>query len=215
MSSSPVLRDGDFVVVQQLAGRFVQGFRQYLGLIIADFDADVLQRYAEGEEFSHRIPAQVVFLHELVDVLGRGAAGAGFEQAAARHQRYDGKHFRARAELHDREQVGQIITQDIAGHRNRVFAADNAPQGITHTPQVRHNLNVEPRQVVILEVAFDFLDQLGLVGAILLQPKHRGVLDCRARVTANFTQSRIAASLVWHIRQISPTSTFCSISTLP
>ena len=42
-----------------------------------------------------------------------------------------------------------------------------------------------------------------------------GVLLRRARVTASFTQSRIGASLVWHMRQISPAFTACSISTVP
>jgi hypothetical protein len=37
----------------------------------------------------------------------------------------------------------------------------------------------------------------------------------RARFTASFTQSRIAASLVWQARQMSPVSTRCSISTFP
>ncbi|MNL06733.1 hypothetical protein D3C87_1273790 [compost metagenome] len=36
-----------------------------------------------------------------------------------------------------------------------------------------------------------------------------GVPELRARVTASFTQSRIGASLTWHMRQISPCSTFC------
>ena len=42
-----------------------------------------------------------------------------------------------------------------------------------------------------------------------------GVPDRRARVTASFTQSRIGASLVWHIRQMSPALTGCCSSTVP
>src|SRR3546814_12964131 len=38
---------------------------------------------------------------------------------------------------------------------------------------------------------------------------------CRARLTASFTQSWIGASLVWHMRQMSPASTSCCRSTLP
>jgi hypothetical protein len=37
----------------------------------------------------------------------------------------------------------------------------------------------------------------------------------RARVTASLTQSRIGASLVWHMRQMSPSSTSCSRSVVP
>ena len=39
--------------------------------------------------------------------------------------------------------------------------------------------------------------------------------ELRARVTASLTQSRIGASLTWHMRQMSPCSTFCVSSTSP
>ena len=39
--------------------------------------------------------------------------------------------------------------------------------------------------------------------------------EARARVTASLTQSRIAASLVTGIRQMSPSSTFCVNNTSP
>ncbi|MNV69346.1 hypothetical protein D3C71_1622520 [compost metagenome] len=42
-----------------------------------------------------------------------------------------------------------------------------------------------------------------------------GVLLRRARSTASLTQSWIGASLVWHMRQMSPASTACSNTTLP
>ena len=37
----------------------------------------------------------------------------------------------------------------------------------------------------------------------------------RARVTASLTQSRMATSLVWHIRKMSPAATGCSSTVLP
>ncbi|MNT42595.1 hypothetical protein D3C72_1790210 [compost metagenome] len=37
--------------------------------------------------------------------------------------------------------------------------------------------------------------------------------ELRARATASLTQSRIGASLTWHMRQMSPCSTFCVSST--
>ena len=42
-----------------------------------------------------------------------------------------------------------------------------------------------------------------------------GMPELRARVTASLTQSRIAASLTWHMRQMSPSSTSWLISTSP
>ena len=38
------------------------------------------------------------------------------------HQRHDRQHLRARAELEDREQVGQVVAQHVAGDRDRVLA---------------------------------------------------------------------------------------------
>src|SRR5690606_3299959 len=45
--------------------------------------------------------------------------------------------------------------------------------------------------------------------------KTAGVPERRALLTANFTQSRIGASLVWHIRKISPALTTWVINTFP
>ena len=42
-----------------------------------------------------------------------------------------------------------------------------------------------------------------------------GAPVARARVTASFTQSRTAASFAWHMRKMSPSSTFCSRSVAP
>ncbi len=81
------------------------------------------KRGGQGEEFAERIPAQVVFGGELLHVLGRGAAGAGFEQAAAVHQRDDGEHLGAGADFEDGEEVGEVVAQDIAGDRDGVLAA--------------------------------------------------------------------------------------------
>jgi hypothetical protein len=43
--------------------------------------------------------------------------------------------------------------------------------------------------------------------------KHYKQQQQKQQQPANLTQSRIGASLVWHIRQMSPFSTWCSIST--
>ena len=51
----------------------------------------------------------------------------------------------------------------------------------------------------------DLADEDGVVGAGLVEPEDgRRLPIARARVTASLTQSRIAASFVWHMRQMSP-----------
>ena len=59
-------------------------------------------------------------------MLRRRSTGARLEQAPAFHQRHDRQHLRARAELEDREQVGQVVAQHVPGDRDRVLAAAGA-----------------------------------------------------------------------------------------
>ena len=54
--------------------------------------------------------------------LGAEPPAPGLEQPAAVHQRDDREHLRAGAQLQDREQVGQVVAQHVAGDRDRVLA---------------------------------------------------------------------------------------------
>ena len=112
----------------------------------------------QREELAERIPAQVVLLDQLLHVLGRRAAGAGLVHAAAGHQRHDGQHLGAGAQLQDREQVGQVVAQDVAGRGDGVLPADHALQRVPHGPHLRHDLDVEALGVVVLQVGLDLLD---------------------------------------------------------
>ena len=106
-------------------------------------------------------------------MLGCRAAGAGFVHAAASHQRHDGQHLGRGAQLHDREQVGQVVAQYVAGHRDGVLAADHALHGYADGFVVAHHADVQAGQVVILEVQLDLLLQLAVVGALRVQPEDR------------------------------------------
>ena len=66
-----------------------------------------------------------------------------------------------------------------------------------------------------LQVLLDLLDELVLVRTVRVEPENRRHAGLRAQVTASLTQSRIGASLTWHMRQMSPCSTFCVRSTSP
>ena len=62
-----------------------------------------------------------------------------------------------------------------------------------------------PLGVVVLQVGLHLLDQLGLVRAVRVEPEHAPACPSGARAsTASLTQSRIGASLTWHMRQMSP-----------
>ena len=141
----------------------------------------MFERRAQREELAERIPAQIALFLELLHVLGRRAAGAGLEQTAARQQRNDRQHLGRGAELHDRKQVGQIITQHVAGDGDRVLPLANALERKLDRFDRRQNADVEPLGIVILQVLLDLGDHLGVVRALGVEPEHRrGVGEARA-----------------------------------
>ena len=142
---------------------------------------------------------------ELLHVLGRRPAGAGLEQAAAVHQRHDREHLRARPELEDREQVGQVVAQHVAGHRDRVLARAGALEREPGRGRHIENLDLEPVGVELSSAGPHLRQQLRVVSAGLVEPEHRRAPRSPARAsTASRTQSWIGASLHWHMRQMSP-----------
>src|SRR5699024_6143877 len=103
------------VLLEERRDRRVQGVGEHLRLGVLEGLGQVLQRGAERGELTEGVPAQVVLLEELLDVLRRGATGTGLEEPAAGEQRDDREHLRARAELEDGEEVGQVVAQHVAG----------------------------------------------------------------------------------------------------
>ncbi|CKN70462.1 Uncharacterised protein [Mycobacterium tuberculosis] len=85
------------VVVQQLADGGIQGLTQEFGPLVTGLDADILETGAQREELTQRIPAQVILLHQLFDVLGCRTARPRLVHSAAGHQRNDGQHLGAGA----------------------------------------------------------------------------------------------------------------------
>jgi hypothetical protein len=83
----------------------------------------VVERLGESQEFAEGVPPQMPLLQELFDVLGRRAAGARREERTAVHEGHDREHLRPGAELEDREHVGVVVSQHVAGHRDRVLAS--------------------------------------------------------------------------------------------
>ena len=115
-----------------------------MALALFDGARHVIERLRQGEELAEGIPPEMALLHELLDVLGRRAAGAGLEEGAAVHERHDGEHLRAGAELEDREQVRVVVAQDVAGHRDRVLAGPHPLQREARGLGDGHDADVEP-----------------------------------------------------------------------
>src|SRR2546423_1901425 len=78
---------------------------------------------------------------------------AGLEKGAAVHERYDGEHLRAGAELEDREQVRVVVTQDVAGHRDRVLAGAHPLQREARGFGDGHDADIESAGVVVSKIS--------------------------------------------------------------
>ena len=78
-----------------------------------------------------------------------------------------------RPELEDREQVGQVVTQHVAGDRDGVFAVAGPVQGESSGLGDVHDLDLQAVGVQLLQRRTDLLQQLGVVRARLVQPEHR------------------------------------------
>jgi hypothetical protein len=152
-----------------------------LALACFEGDGEVLEGRGEGEELAEAVPAEVVFLQELLDVLRRGAAGTGLEEAAAVHQRDDGQHLGARADLEDREEVGVVVAQDVAGDGDGVLAEDDALEREGQASAGGEDAEVEAGGVVVFEVLLDLGDDLGVVGAGFVEPEDGGRAAERGR----------------------------------
>src|SRR5436190_2783732 len=114
------------VELQELADGRVERLGENLRLGVLVGLRQMFERRAQREELAERIPAQIALFLELLHVLGRRAASTGLEKTAARQQRNDRQHLGRGTELHDRKQVGQIITQYVAGDGDRVLPLANA-----------------------------------------------------------------------------------------
>ena len=161
------------IVVQELAGGLVQGLGQDQGLGVVVGVAQVFQGGGQGQELTQGVPTQEVLFQQLLHVLRSGTAGTGLEQAATVHQRHDRQHLGAGAQFHDREQVGQVVTQYVTGHRDGVLAVAGAGQGEFHGFDRRHDADVQVAGVVVLQVGLDLLDHHAVVGAHRVEPEDR------------------------------------------
>ncbi len=114
----------------------------------------------------------MVFLVELLHVFRGRATGAGFKQATAIHQFDNRQHLGRGSKLKDREQVGQIIAQHVAGDRDGVFAlADRIQRRVgclARSQDPEFVLNARG-----LEDRGHVFDQLRIMGTARIQPEDR------------------------------------------
>ena len=111
------------------------------------------------------------FLQELLHVPGGRPAGARLKHSTAFKQGDDREHLGAGAQFQDREEIGQIITQHVAGHRNSVLALPAPLHRELYGINGSHGADVQPGRVMGGQILVDFFDQLRVVSPVRVQPK--------------------------------------------
>ena len=176
------LAAGRFIGIQQFLCRQIQRLTQNRRFFVVRDVAQMLERGRQSGEFTQRVPAQVPFFQHLLHMLRRRAAGTRFKQSATVHQRYDGQHLGAGTQFQDREQVGQVITQHIAGNRDGVFTLSDPVQRKTCRVHRRHDQDFQAIRIVIGQVFFDLADHFAIVGTVFVQPEHGRRAGCAGAI---------------------------------
>ena len=102
-------------------------------------------------------------------MLGRRAAGAGLEQAAAGHQRDDREHLRARAELEDREQVGEVVAQTLPV--TEIVSLPRRARSSVNRAASARQISISRPSVSSARAGADLAQQLRVVRAGLVEPE--------------------------------------------
>mmetsp|Transcript_57240 Transcript_57240/g.134767 ORF Transcript_57240/g.134767 Transcript_57240/m.134767 type:complete len:614 (-) Transcript_57240:306-2147(-) len=169
------LAGGGLAVVEHAPRRLVQRLPEVLGPLVPGQLPEPLERDGCRQVLAEGVPPQMRLLEELLDVLGRGAAGACLKQPPAREQRHDREHLRRGPELQDGEQVRQVVAQHVASDGDGVLAGLGALAREAHGVHRRHDLHRQPRRVVQRQVLLHLVDDLPVVRAHGVEPEDRRV----------------------------------------
>ena len=160
------------VVIQNALGCGLNRLAQHTRFGITTRIGQELETFAQRAEFAQAVPAQVIFFHQLLDVFRGRTARAGLKQTTTLHQLHDRQHLGRGGQFQDREQIGEVVAQNVAGDRDGVFAL---PDRLKR----RAGCFARGEDLELVGHAFGFqnrgdvFDQLGIMGAVCVQPEDR------------------------------------------
>mmetsp|Transcript_20933 Transcript_20933/g.49692 ORF Transcript_20933/g.49692 Transcript_20933/m.49692 type:complete len:383 (-) Transcript_20933:685-1833(-) len=111
------------------------------------------------------------FLDKLLNVLWSRSTSPCLIHAAARKHRHDRKHLSTCVELQDREKVCVVVSQHVARHGDGVLAILGPLQGLQAGLLGRFDANLQAGSVMVFQVRFHLLLQLGIMRSVLVQPE--------------------------------------------
>mmetsp|Transcript_125546 Transcript_125546/g.340886 ORF Transcript_125546/g.340886 Transcript_125546/m.340886 type:complete len:208 (+) Transcript_125546:715-1338(+) len=162
---------GVLVRDQEGANGLVEGVGQGLGLGVVD--PEVRERARKCQVLAQGVPAEVAFLDKLLHVLGRRTTSTSLVHGTACEHGHYGEHLRGGAELQDGEEVGQVVPQHIASHRDGVQAVPGALAGYARGLHRRHDLDVQTLRTELWQILLDLLHQDHVVRASRVEPEDR------------------------------------------
>ena len=116
----------------------------------------------------------MVFLLQLLHVLWCRTASTGLEESATSDQRNHGKHLRGSAQLHDGEEVREVITQHVAGDGDGVLTLADAVDGDLAGFHRREDADIQTIRIVILQVLLDLGGHVAIMCTGWIQPEDGG-----------------------------------------
>ncbi len=177
---------GRLVFGEQFFGREVERLTQDGRFGILKDSAEVIERDGQGEKLTEGIPAQVVFCLELLNMFRSRSSGASLEESAPLHQGNNRKHLCARPHLEDGEEVGKVISENVAGNRNGVFTLSDSFQRKLSGFKRSQHAKIETIGIVIIEILIDLFNELSVVGSRVVEPEHGGPTRCPCSVDGKF-----------------------------
>jgi len=73
----------------------------------------VFESSSSGEVLTKGIPTEMTFFQELLDMLRGRASSTSFKETTTSEQRDDRKHFSGGSKFNNREEISQVIAEDI------------------------------------------------------------------------------------------------------
>ena len=92
------------------------------------------------------------FFNKLLNMLGSRATRTSFKKTATCDKGNDGQHFCAGSQLENREQIGQVITKNIARGTDGVFTFFCALKSMLHGIDRSHDLYIQSIRIMIFQV---------------------------------------------------------------
>ena len=112
------------------------------------------------------------FFQELLHMFWGGSSSSGLQQNSSSQERNNGQHLCRCSQLQDREQVSEVVTENVASTGDSVQTFSGTVAGQSAGISRLQELNVQTLGVMISQVLGHQMDQVSIVSSGRVQPKY-------------------------------------------